>query len=186
MTELTQQDREFIQNQIVAYQQNQIVATQPESTALSAPDGQRAAQDLEVAFEQGSNPDKHEKRRIKRKIKDIWRNWRTAALDAKTLEVEKIACQIQIERAETRAKIETIKRADKIAKAEHWLKLNEGNLEEISANTKSCPHIFWYGLRRFFHHITKLTDNVPKIFKNLFWIGLLFAGIVVLKHFGIL
>lgn len=188
--ELTSEDRENIQNQIAEYKQ-QIVATQEEKTTNAVaipitPDGQNANESLDSALKDEATPDKREAKRIKKKIKGIWRAWRTTALDAKALETEKIACQIEIERTRTQAELNKIRREEEIAEAQHWLTLNKGNLEDIDANTTSRPSKFWYGLRRGFHHITKLTNNVPKIFKNLFWIGVLIIGLVLLKHFHVL
>ena len=185
---LTQEDREQIQQQIVEYKAQQI-KTKTETTSVAiplTPDGQHADEALNEALKEQANPDKHEKRRLKRKIKGIWNRWRTATLDAKSLEIEKIACQIAVERAKTQQELDKLKREEELANAEHWLRLNKGNLEEIDANTTSRPHMFWYGLRRGFHHITKLTNSVPKIFKNLFWVGVLIIGLVLLKHFNVL
>lgn len=184
MVELTPEDREDIQNQIAEYKQNQVtVAT---NNVPITPDGKNADEDLNQALSAGSTPDKLERRRIRSKIKGIWRKWRTTTLDAKTLEIEKFACQIELERAETQAKLNELRRKDEIAEAEHWLALNKGNLEDIDANTTSRPSMFWYSVRRGCHHITKLTNNIPKIFKNLFWIGAVIIGLILLKHFNVL
>lgn len=186
MAELTEQDREEIQNQITEYKANAISASQSQITVPLTPDGQQANKALDEALAAQSTPDKHEEKRVKKRIKGIWRKWRTTALDAKTLEIEKIACQIEIERTETQAKLNQIKRDEHKAAVMHWLELNRGNLEEIDANTTSKPSMFWYGLRRGFHHITKLTNNIPKIIKNLFWIGVLVIGLVLLKVWHVL
>lgn len=184
MVELTPEDREEIQNQITEYKQNQVtVAT---TNIPITPDGKNADEDLNTAISAGATPDKLERRRVRSKIKGIWRKWRTTALDAKSLEIEKIACQIELERAETQAKLDKIRREEEIAEADHWLALNKGNLEDIDANTTSRPSKFWYNVRRGCHHITKLTNNIPKIFKNLFWIGAVVIGLILLKHFNVL
>jgi hypothetical protein len=185
MVELTPEDREQIQHQIVQYKEQKL---QEQKNPLpvappSTPDGLGANEALEEALKQGANPDKKEARRVKKRIKGIWNNWRTITLDAKSLEQEKIACQIAIERAETQAKLDKIRREEEVAEAQHWLELNKGNLEEIDANTTSKPHKAWYNLRRFCHHITKITDNVPKVFKNLFWIGVVIVGILLTRRF---
>lgn len=189
MAELTQEDREEIRSLIIEEQTAALTASSDESHAISiptAPDGQNANTDLDEAIKAASTPDKREAHRIKNKIRGIWRKWRTTALDAKSLEVEKIACQIEIERAETQQKLNKIKREEEVAETEHWLLLNKGNLQDIDANTTSKPSMFWYGLRRGFHHITKLTNNIPKIFKNLFWIGVLILGLIILKSVHVL
>ena len=186
MIELTQEDREKIQNQIIAYKVQPPVEEKPTVAVPMTPDGQNANQALDEALKSQSTPDNQEEKRVKKRIKGIWRNWRTTALDAKSLEIEKIACQIELERAETRAKLTNIKRQQKEEADAHWLRLNKGNLEEIDANTESKPSMFWYSFRRGFHHIAKLTGNIPKIIKNLFWIGVVIIGLVVLKQFDVL
>lgn len=184
--ELTDQDREEIQNQIIAYQQNQITKTVEQPKPLITPDGKEANKALDEALKEQATPDKKESRRVKKKIKGIWRKWRTTALDSKSLEIEKIACQIEIERTKAQAELNKIRREEESAEVEHWLNLNKGNLEEVEMNTNSKPSKFWYNFRRGFHHITKLTNNIPKIIKNLFWIGVLIIGLVLLKHFNVL
>lgn len=186
MIELTSEDREQIQNQIIEYKQNQEVTTNSNISVPTAPNGTVANIQLDEAINQESTPNKREKRKLKHKIRGIWHKWRTTALDAKSLEVEKIACQIAIERAKTQAALDEIRRKEEIAEAEHWLTLNKGNLEDIDANTVSRPSKFWYGFRRGFHHITKLTNNIPKIIKNLFWIGVVIIGLILLKHYNVL
>lgn len=190
--ELTSEDREEIQNQIIQVRQSESlrhISEKPNGNAVTVPatpDTSSGNEALDEAIREQATPDKREEHRVKRKIRGIWKNWRTTALDAKSLEIEKIACQIAVERARTKAELNAIKRDEEIKKAEHWLALNKGNLEDIDANTTSRPSKFWYGLRRGFHHITKLTANVPKIIKNLFWIGALILGIVLLKVYNVL
>lgn len=187
MVNLTTEDREQINNQITEYKQQQLSQNSTSKVSVPmAPDGQKANDALEEAIKSQSTPNKREERRVKNKIKGIWRRWRTTALDAKSLEVEKIACQIEIERAETKQRLNQIRREEELARAQHWLNLNKGNLEDIDANTQSKPSMFWYSLRRGCHHITKLTTNIPKIIKNLFWIGAIIVGLVLLKHFNVL
>lgn len=186
MVELTDQDREEIQQQIVQYQENQVVHASTPVNLPVTPDGKQANKALNDALENASTPDKKEARRVKKKIKGIWRKWRATALDSKSLEIEKIACQIEVERTKAQAELNKIRRTEEAAEVEHWLKLNKGNLQEVEMNTESKPSKFWYGFRRGFHHITKLTTNIPKIFKNLFWIGVLVIGLVLLKHFNVL
>lgn len=186
MVELTAEDREKITNQITEYKEQKLTATPAPGSVPITPDGQNANEALNDALHQEANPDKKETKRIKKKIKGIWRNWRTVTLDAKSLEIEKYACQIEVERAETKAKLAEIRRKNELAEAQHWLALNKGNLVDIDANTESRPHKFWYGLRRFCYHVTKLTDNIPKVFKNLFWIGAVCLGLVLLKSFNVI
>lgn len=189
MTELTEQDREEIQNEIVQYRAQNVAQVQTQSLSVQppiTPDGKQANKALDEAIESEATPDKKESRRVKKRIRGIWRKYRTAALDAKSLEIEKVACQIEIERTETQARLNEIRRQEEAAEVQHWLNLNQGNLQEIDMNTNSKPSKFWYGLRRGFHHITKLTDNIPRVLKNLFWIGVLIIGIVLLKVFHVL
>lgn len=185
--ELTQEDREEIQNQIAVYQEQQLASTSTQKVSVpTTPDGKSANEDLEQAIQDQATPTKHEAHKIRNKIKGIWHKWRVTALDAKSLEIEKIACQIAVERAETQQRLDSIRREEELAEAEHWLALNKGNLEDIDANTTSKPSKFWYNIRRGCYHITKLTNNIPKIFKNLFWIGAVILGLVLLKNFNVL
>lgn len=189
MNELTSEDRATIENEIVEYKKAKEIATQKEPqpiAVLKTPDGQDAEEVLNDAIREQSTPDKKEKKHINKKIRGIWHKWRVTALNAKSLEVEKIACQIAIERAETQQKLDKIRREEEIADAKHWLELNQGNLKEIDANTESKPSKFWYNARRGCHHITKLSSNVPKVFKNLLWVGLFIIGLVLLKQFNVL
>ena len=179
MLELTPEDREQILNQITEFKEQQIIMP-------AAPDGQLVNEALDKAIQSQAIPDRKENKRIVGRIKSIWSKWRNAALDAKSLEVEKIACQIKIEQAKTQQQLAEIRRQEELAEANHWLALNKGNLEDIDANTTSKPSMFWYALRRGFHHITKLTTNIPKIIRNLFWIGIAFAAILALKHYNII
>jgi hypothetical protein len=178
--ELTEQDREQIQKQIA-----EIKALQ-ESRLPLAPNGQDENQNLEKALTAVSIPNKLEEKAIKKKMKKLWGFWRNTALDSKSLEIEKIACQIELERAQTEAKLATIKREQEIAAHQHWLKLNEGNLKDIGYNTESKPNLLWYGLKRMLYHITKLTTDVPKVVSDFFWIGYFILAIIILKTFGVI
>lgn len=186
--ELTSEDREEITRCMTEYKAQQVAVQEKSSTVNLpiAPNGQVANQELNNIIEQESTPDKKEEKKFRKSIRGLWKRWRGTTLDAKSLEIEKVACAIAVERAETQEKLNIIKRREELAEAQHWLELNKGNLEDIDANTTSRPSKFWYGLRRGFHHITKLTNNVPKIFKNLFWIGVLILGLVLLKNFNVL
>lgn len=185
MTELTSEDRELIQQQIVAYKEQQPVACPP-TNLPKTPDGREINKDLEDAINQESIPNKREAHSIKRKIRGIWRRWRTVTLDAKSLETEKYACQIKIERAEAQAKLNEIRRANELKQLEHWLNMHRGNLQEINYNANSKPSMFWYHLKRTFFYITNLTDTVPKLIKNLFFGGMLVLILVLLKRYGII
>ena len=177
--ELTEQDREQIQKQIAAIQSAQ-------SKIPLAPDGQNAQQSFNQALTEASKPDLSEQIQVKKKMKKLWGFWRQTALDSKSLEIEKIACQIEIERAETAAKLAEIKRAEEIRKHQHWLDLNRGNLKDIGYNTESKPSMFWYNIKRAMFHIAKLTTDVPKIILNLFLIGFIILIIVILNNIGVI
>lgn len=185
MPELTPEDREQIQNQIEIYKQNQVAQARHISAPIT-PDGKDANKDLNKALEQGATPDKREAKQITKKIKGIWHNWRTVTLDAKSLEIEKIACQIQIERAQTKSALNQIKRNEQLANMRQWLSMHHGNLREIGCNAESKPSKFWYWLRRGLWHISKTTDNVPHVLKNLFWIGVVCLGLYILKRFNVI
>lgn len=188
MVDLTPEDREQIQQQVVQYKEQQLQAQKVELPVAppSTPDGQDANEALEEALRQGANPDKKESRRVRKRIRGIWNRWRTVTLDAKSLEQEKIACQIAVERAETQSKLDKIRRDKEIAEANHWLTLNSGNLKEVGYNTESKPSMFWYSIKRCFFHITRITDNIPKLIRNLFWTGVLVIGYILLKKYGII
>lgn len=188
MLELTQKEREQIQQEIELVKSSQPLKVQNTVSGNMpiAPDGKNAVQDLEQAISAQATPDERETRKIKKRIKGIWRKWRSTTLDAKSLEIEKIACQIEIERAETKAKLNKVKREEKELENAHWLRLNAGNLKDLGYNTESKPSKFWYNLNRGFYHITKLTGNIPKLIKNLFWVGIVVVGVVLLKHFNVL
>lgn len=190
--ELTPEERAEIQNQIVLYKaQQELATTEPEASAPAitvpkAPSDNVDSNALEQAIQEEANPSKLEKHKFKKRIRGLWNRWRTTTLDAKSLEIEKVACQIAIERAKTQQQLNEIKRQEQLAEAKHWLELNKGNLEDIGANTTSRPSMFWYGLRRGFHHITKLTNNIPRIIRNLFWVGILIVGLIILKQTHVL
>jgi hypothetical protein len=187
MVTLTDQDREAIQNQIVEYRKSEAALSVPTTISLpAAPTGEHADEALNDALAAEAVPDKREARRVRRHIKGIWRKWRTTTLDAKSLEVERVACQIEIERAKAQAELNEIKRAEELARVKHWLTLNEGNLKDIGYNTESKPSRFWYGLKRASFHITKLTTDVPKIVLNLFIVLGCVIGLILLKRFNIL
>ena len=182
MYELTESDREQIKQQIIEYRTQETQLAQIPTT----PDGQSANKALDDAIQQEAVPDAKESKRVKKHIKGLWRKWRTTALDAKSLEIERIACQIEIKRAHTQAELNKVKREEEKERVKHWLELNKGNLEDIGYNTESKPNMFWYGLKRASYHITKLTTDVPKIVKNLFWIGAIVLGIILLKTYNII
>lgn len=186
MIELTPEDRVQIQNQIMQHKESQVQKTETLIVPPATPDGRNADKDFEEALKQGATPDKKESRRIRERIKNIWKRWRTVTLDAKSLEQEKIACQIAVERAETQAKLDKIRRDKEIAEMQHWLTLNAGNLKEVGYNTESKPSMFWYGIKRCFFHITRITDNIPKLIRNLFMSSIFIIGFILLKKYGII
>lgn len=186
--ELTEQDREQIQNQIVALKAaNALQVAQAIQPSLPlAPNGQDESIRLNEALTKAATPNKSEEKTVKKQMKKLWGFWRKTTLDSKSLEIEKVACQIAIERAETKAKLAAIKREQEVEKHKHWLKLNEGNLKDIGYNTESKPSIVWYGLKRMMFHIAKLTTDVPKIIFNTFWVALVILAFILLKNFGVI
>lgn len=182
--ELTEQDREEIKNQIAEYKAN--LPAQRSIAAPIAPNGVQTEQDLDRVITEESVLNKRENKKFRKKIRSIWSKWRNTALDAKALEEEKVACQIAVERAKTQAELDRVKREEEKAKAQHWLDLNIGNLEEVGLNTKSKPSIFWYNIKRGFFYITKITDNIPKLILNLFWGACIIVGFILLKKYNII
>lgn len=183
--ELTQEDREHIENQIALYKAQ--APTVPVQISVPiAPTGQDANQDLDRIIEEEATPNKREARKFRKLIRNVWSRWRKTALDAKALEQEKIACQIAIERAKAQAELDEVRREEEIKELEHWLQLNRGNLEEVGYNTKSKPSRFWYAIKRGFFYLTSWTDSVPKLIKNTFWGILLVIAIILLKKFNVL
>ena len=187
MVNLTQEDRENIQNQITVFKENQIANTVEQTiTVPKTPDGRDANEELNNIISNEAAPDKRESRRIKKKIRGIWSKWRTATLDAKSLEAEKIACEIEIKRAETQARLNAVRRQEEKAEAEHWLALNKGNLEDLGYNTTSKPSKFWYNVNRGCFHITKTSGHIPKFILNLLLIGAVIVGVILLKKYNVL
>lgn len=184
MIELSQDEREQIQQQILLVKNEQELTVIPTNNVSATPDV--VLKNLEETVSAQAIPNKKETHRIIKRIRGIWSKWRSVTLDAKSLEVEKIACKIKIERAETKAKLNEVKRKEKASKITHWLKLNAGNLKDLGYNTESKPSMFWYNINRGFYHITKLTGNIPKLIKNLFWVGLIVIALVLLKHYNVL
>lgn len=186
MSELTEQEREEIQKQICEYREQAKELSIPQVTLPTTPTGNNADEALNQALQAEAVPNRREEKRVRKHIRGIWRKWRTTTLDAKSLEVERTACQIEIERAKAQAELNKIKREEEIARSKHWLTLNAGNLKDIGYNTDSKPSKFWYNLKRASFHITKLTTDVPKIVLNLFLIGACILALVLLKKFHIL
>lgn len=189
MVNLTQEDRENIQNQITVYKQQSVANTVSENKTITiskTPDGRDAEEDINTAFASEANPNKKEQRKLKHKIRNIWRKWRSATLDAKALEAEKIACQIAIERAETQARLNAVRRQEEKAETEHWLALNKGNLEDLGYNTTSKPSKFWYNINRGCYHITKTSGHIPKFILNLLLVGAIIVAIILLKKYNVL
>lgn len=183
--ELTQEDREQIENEIALYKAQSPTVSVPVSVPI-APTGQDANQDLDNIIEQEATPNKKEAKRFRKRIRDVWNRWRNTALDAKALEQEKIACQIAIERAKAQAELDKVRREEEIKELEHWLALNKGNLEEVNYNTQSKPSKFWYAIKRGFFYLTSWTDSVPKLIKNTFWGIVIVLALILLKKFNVL
>ena len=176
---LTPEERAEVQGYITEYiQQNDITPV--------APSGGQGITEVTNILEEEKNPTKKESKKLRSKMRGLWQRWRNLFIDSKSLELEQTACKIQIERAETKLKLLDLKNKTIAAKDTAWIARHKGNLEEINFNTTSRPNLFWYGLKRGFFYITSLTDSVPKIIKNLFFVGGIGLVLILLKYFNVL
>lgn len=173
--ELTPDERAEVQEYINNYE---LIPT--------APSGEQGIQEVENILKEEGQPTEKESKKLRNRIRGLWNRWRHLFLDSKSLELEKTACAIQIERAETKLKLLDLRNKTIAEKDRAWLERHKGNLEEIGFNTSSKPHIFWYSLKRGFFYITSLTDSVPKVIKNLFWVGVIGLAFILLKYFNVL
>lgn len=183
---LTAEERIEIQQQITAYKEQEVIVAKEKLNVIPVPDNSKSDAVLDAVIANEATPDKKEVHKLRNKIRGIWAKYRITTLDAKALEAEKIACKIEVERTKAQAELNAIRRSEEASEVNHWVSLNKGNLEEVGMNTTSKPSRFWYALRRGCHHITKLTSNVPKIIANLFLIGVLIIGLIVLKQFNVI
>lgn len=174
--ELSPNDRSLIQQQIAEYKPAPVAVV----TSLT---GTNATDVVHNVIEENKTPDRQEERKIKRRVRGLWKTWRTTALDAKALEVEQFACQIAVERANTNATLAAIKRKEEIERLNHWLIKNTGNLKEIKYNTESKPSMFWYYLNRGIYHIKQTTSALPGIVVNMLKIGAIVAIFLLVRKY---
>lgn len=176
---LTPEDRAEVQEYIEEYKKHNDIAP-------VAPNGGQGITEVEDILQEEKVPTKKESKKLRNKIHNLWQRWRNLFIDSKSLELEQTACKIQIERAETKLKLLAIKNKTIAEKDKAWLERHKGNLEEINFNTTSRPNLFWYSLKRGFFYITSLTDSVPKVIKNLFFVGVIGLVLILLKYFNVL
>lgn len=150
----------------------------------SAPLGEDFEEQLKEKFEENRNPDKKENKNIDKNIRKIYRDWRNNCLKEIDLKNYQKYCDLQVLQAESDKKIAEIKRTQELEEIEHWLKKNQGNLEEIKYNTKSKPSRFWYYLNRGIFHINKTFSNIPKLVWKILGV-VVGVGIIVLVVMGI-
>lgn len=150
----------------------------------TAPNGEKVDNLLNQKLEEEKLPDEKEDKRIKKKIKRIWKHYRNNVLDTIDLENYKTFCDLEIQRAETESRLAKIKREREKDEAEHWLDMHKGNLEDIGYNTKSVPNKYFYAIDRYVFYLKNRCKNIPKI---TWWIlcGIVGIGIVILMALGI-
>ena len=149
----------------------------------TAPDG-KTTETIDNALEQEKTPDKKEQKRIKKRFRNIWNDYRTNVFD--TLDAKNYAeyCEIRKKTAETEKELMQIENEKEEIKAKHWLKMHKGNLEEIGYNTESMPNKYFYSIDRYIFYLKNRCKNIPKF---TWWIlcGLVGIGIVILMALGI-
>lgn len=148
----------------------------------TAPDGKDNAS-IDVALEQEKIPDKKEQKRIKKRFKNVWKDYRSNVFD--TLDAKNYAeyCEIRKKTAETEKELMQIKNEKEEIKVKHWLKMHEGNLKEIGYNTESMPSKYFYSIDRYIFYLKNRCKNIPKF---TWWIlcGLFGVGVVILMALG--
>lgn len=118
---------------------------------------------LTEKIEENSTLSGKEEKKVNKKIKSIWSNYRNNILSKMDLENYKKFCELEIERAKTDIELTKMRNEKELIELEHWLKKNKGNLEEIKYNSESKPSMFWYKLNRGVHYLKKTCSNIPKI-----------------------
>lgn len=149
-----------------------------------APDGTND-QSVYKVLEQGSTPDKKEKRRIGRRVKRIWNNWRSNVLEQINIENYRKYCELEVLKYQTESKLREEKHKREKEDSQHWLEMHKGNLIEIGYNVDSIPNKYYYSLERWLFYFKKRCSSIPK----LIWYigaGLLGIGTIILATIGIL
>jgi hypothetical protein len=144
----------------------------------TAPNGDNPTS-INDALEQEKDPDKKEQKRIKKRFRNIWNDYRSNVFD--TLDAKNYAeyCEIRKQTAETEKELMLIENEKEEIKAKHWLKMHEGNLKEIGYNTESMPNRVFYSIDRFIFYLKNGFNNIPKmVWKTL--IAIIGIGVIVL------
>ena len=149
----------------------------------TAPNGEYN-KDIDNALEQEKNPNKKEQKRIKKRFRNIWNDYRSNVFD--TLDAKNYAeyCEIRKKTAETEKELIQIENEKEEIRARHWLKMHKGNLEEIGYNTESMPNKYFYSVDRYIFYLKNRCKNIPKF---TWWIlcGIFGIGLVILMALGI-
>ena len=135
---------------------------------------------LKQTFDEQQLPDIKEQKKIKRKVRKIWNNYRKNALESIDLENYKKYCELQEIKAETDKKLAKLKREKEKEEADHWLMMHKGHLEEIKYNTQSKPCGFWYKLNRGIWYLRKTFDNIPKLVWKILLAGIGISALVIM------
>lgn len=147
-------------------------------------DTNEVPQDLIQKFDEQATLDDKEQKRVNKRIKGIWKNYRNNVLSKIDLENYKKFCELEQIRAESDKKLDVIKFERDKARATQWLEMHKGNLEEIGYNTTSLPNKFWYGLNRGIWYLRKTFSNVPKLTWYIL-AGISGLAVIVLMVIGI-
>lgn len=152
--------------------------------ALALPTEQIQDEALKQTFEDEKLPDEKEKKKIIKKVKRIWGNFRSNTLEEIDLENYKKFCELKEIKAEHESKLQKIKFNKQKEKAEHWLEMHKGNLEEIGYNTTSMPNKYFYAKDRYIHYMNNTMKRIPK------WTWYILCGVagvalIVLMALGI-
>ena len=150
------------------------------SKSLSLPTDQINDEALRQTFDEEQLPDLKEQKKLKRKVRKIWNNYRKNALESIDLENYKKFCELEEIKAETDKKLAKIKREKEKEEAEHWLMMHQGHLKEINYNTESKPSGFWYKLNRGIWYMRKTFDNIPKLVWKILLTGIGIATLIVM------
>lgn len=158
--------------------------TKDVNKALALPTEQIQDEALKQTFEEEQLPDEKEKKKIIKKVKKIWGNYRNNTLEEIDLENYKKFCELQEIKAEHEGRLQKIKFKKEKEKAEHWLEMHKGNLEEIGYNTTSTPNKYFYAKDRYIHYLNNTIKRIPK-WTWYVLCGVAGVGLIVLMALGI-
>lgn len=167
---------------------NTFAVTKDVHKAMNLPVAPNGNVDENNAIEEALNneklPDKKETKRIKKRFRNIWNDHRSNVFDTLDAENYKNYCEIKKQTAETEKELLRIQFETDKLKAEHWLEMHKGNLEEIGYNTTSLPNKYFYAVDRYIFYLKNRCKNIPKL---TWWIlcGVLGVGVVILMALGI-